>query len=705
MQIERLCHRRRDPLPAAPFRRRAWLVQRDLPGRALCRASASTHCSCRTINPCRVCRGRCVGCISSARRTPRPSSCACCRARCSDVAVDLRRGSASYGRWCSAHLSAEGGEQLFIPRGFAHGFLTLAPDTAVQYKVDDVYAPECDTGLLWDDADLAIAWPLDGTRPHLSDKDMTLPRFCRFRHALRPRDAMSRTFLVTGGAGFIGSAVVRHLIARTDHRVCVVDKLTYAGNLDNLTPVARDPRFRLIQADICDAAAMGADVADAAAGRGDASCGGKSCRSLDRRPRRLHRDERNGHVRVAAGRARALAEPPPPMLAPPSASTTSRRMKSSAPSAREDRFTETSPYAPNSPYSASKAASDHLLRAWHHTFGLPTILSNCSNNYGPYHFPEKLIPLAILNALEGKAIPVYGDGANVRDWLYVEDHAAALVLIAERGRIGDSYNVGGRSERSNLEVLEQICALVDAHAPHAARGACKNLINFVPDRPGHDRRYAIDATKLERELGWTQGEDVRHRPRQDRALVHPQCRLVGTHPLGRLPRRAARDVARERAAARLRRRRPARARGSGASQDVATPRDRTDAARLPTSPMRRLSPRRSPTLNPALFSTPPPIPRSTRRKPTRPQPLPATSPGPRRSRRRRRQRTSRSFTSRPITCSTGASPVPIARTMLWRRSASTVARRRQAKPPCAPQCPGISSSVRRGFTASTAVIS
>jgi dTDP-glucose 4,6-dehydratase len=165
-------------------------------------------------------------------------------------------------------------------------------------------------------------------------------------------------------------------------------------------------------------------------------------------------------------------------------------------------FSETSPYQPNSPYSASKAASDHLARAWHHTYGLPVVLSNCSNNYGPYHFPEKLIPLMILNALEGKELPVYGSGANVRDWLHVEDHARALALIAERGRVGESYNVGGSAERSNLEVVEAICALMDELAPDAAIGPRGKLIRFVADRPGHDQRYAIDAGKIERELGW-----------------------------------------------------------------------------------------------------------------------------------------------------------------------------------------------------------
>jgi dTDP-glucose 4,6-dehydratase len=315
---------------------------------------------------------------------------------------------------------------------------------------------------------------------------------------------MSGRFLVTGGAGFIGSAVVRHLIENTPHEVLVVDKLTYAGNLDNLASVTASERYRFAQADICDARDM-RDLVNgfrphvlmhlAAESHVDRSIDGpgefiqtnvlgtftllQAALSLWRT---LKGDERGGfrfhHV------------------------STDEVFGSLGP---DGFFTEETPYSPNSPYSASKASSDHLVRAWHHTYGLPVVLSNCSNNYGPYHFPEKLIPLVTLNALEGKPVPVYGDGSNVRDWLYVEDHARALQLIAERGRVGESYNVGGHNERTNVDVVRKICALVDEFVPDP-QGLRERLITFVGDRPGHDLRYAIDAAKIERDLGWRPSE-------------------------------------------------------------------------------------------------------------------------------------------------------------------------------------------------------
>ena len=310
-----------------------------------------------------------------------------------------------------------------------------------------------------------------------------------------------KRYLVTGGAGFIGSAVVRHLIRQTPHQVLVVDKLTYAGNRDNLEPVSNDPRLAFLQADIGDQAAMRQAFAEfrpdivmhlAAESHVDRSIDGPAAFS-----------ETNivGSfvlLQEALRYWRAL---------PPGEQASFRFHQISTDevfgSLGEDGlFSETSPYQPNSPYSASKAVSDHLVRAWHHTYGLPVVLSNCSNNYGPYHFPEKLIPLMILNALEGKELPVYGSGAQVRDWLHVEDHARALALIAESGRIGESYNVGGSAERSNLEVVKAICALMDELVPDSAIGPRESLIRFVADRPGHDQRYAIDASKIERELGW-----------------------------------------------------------------------------------------------------------------------------------------------------------------------------------------------------------
>jgi dTDP-glucose 4,6-dehydratase len=311
---------------------------------------------------------------------------------------------------------------------------------------------------------------------------------------------MSR-FLVTGGAGFIGSAVVRHLIRETAHEVLVVDALTYAGNLDNLEPVSNDPRYRFLKADIGDLAAMRGALADfrpdvvmhlAAESHVD--------RSIDGPGAFIQTNVVGTFTLLQAVLDHWRGLPATEQAAFRFHHVSTDEVFGSL--GAEGHFTETTPYQPNSPYSASKAASDHLVRAWRHTYGLPTLLSNCSNNYGPYHFPEKLIPLMILNALEGKALPVYGDGSNVRDWLFVEDHARALVTIGERGRPGESYNVGGKAERSNLQVVHAICALVDRLSPDAAIGPRESLIAFVADRPGHDRRYAIDAAKIEAELGW-----------------------------------------------------------------------------------------------------------------------------------------------------------------------------------------------------------
>ncbi|MEN5084184.1 dTDP-glucose 4,6-dehydratase [Bosea sp. TWI1241] len=324
---------------------------------------------------------------------------------------------------------------------------------------------------------------------------------------------MSRRYLVTGGAGFIGSAVVRHLIAQTPHRVLVVDKLTYAGNLDNLAPVDGDPRFSFLQADIGDAEAMRRAFA---AFRPDVVMNLAAESHVDRSidgPAAFIETNIGGTfvlLQESLRHWRALPEAERAGFRFHHVSTDEVFGSLGA----QGLFTESSPYQPTSPYSASKAASDHLVRAWHHTYGLPVLLSNCSNNYGPYHFPEKLIPLMILNALEGAPLPVYGDGANVRDWLHVEDHARALALIAERGRPGESYNVGGRAERSNLEVVTAICALMDELAPDPAIGPRTDLIRFVADRPGHDRRYAIDASHIERELGWRPQESFESGLRQ-----------------------------------------------------------------------------------------------------------------------------------------------------------------------------------------------
>lgn len=308
--------------------------------------------------------------------------------------------------------------------------------------------------------------------------------------------------LVTGGAGFIGSAVLRHLMARGNYRVINVDKLTYAGTLTSLTSIEGRPDYHFSRTDVCDEAAVTALLENfkpdaimhlAAESHVDRSIDGpgifvetnvvgtyrllnaalgywRQLKGEKKRHFRFHHvstDEVFGDLPFDGG-----------------------------------LFTEETPYAPSSPYSASKAASDHFVRAWHDTYGLPVVISNCSNNYGPYHFPEKLIPLTILNALAGEPLPVYGKGENIRDWLYVEDHARALELILRSGRIGESYNVGGNSERTNLQVVETICDLLEKKRPLNAKGSYRALISFVADRPGHDRRYAIDASKINRELGW-----------------------------------------------------------------------------------------------------------------------------------------------------------------------------------------------------------
>ena len=316
---------------------------------------------------------------------------------------------------------------------------------------------------------------------------------------------MSKRYLVTGGAGFIGSAVVRHLILEAGAEVFVLDKLTYAGNLDNLADVAANPRFRFGHVDICDGRATREAIAGfkpdsvmhlAAESHVDRSIDGPG-EFIQTNVVGTFTLLQNalGYWRVLDAEAKAAFRF--------HHVSTDEVFGSLGP---EGLFHESTPYDPRSPYSASKAASDHLARAWGHTYGLPVVLSNCSNNYGPRHFPEKLIPLATLNALEGKPIPVYGDGSNVRDWLYVDDHARALRAIVDRGRVGESYNVGGNCERSNLDVVRGVCALIDELAPDAAIGPRAKLVSFVKDRPGHDQRYAIDAGKIKAELGWTPSE-------------------------------------------------------------------------------------------------------------------------------------------------------------------------------------------------------
>jgi dTDP-glucose 4,6-dehydratase len=312
---------------------------------------------------------------------------------------------------------------------------------------------------------------------------------------------MKRTILVTGGAGFIGSALVRHLLRETGHRVVNVDKLTYAGNLDSLDEVLPHPDYAFKQVDICDGAALAEvferhrpDVVMHLAAESHVD------RSIDGAAAFIETNVVGTYTLLEAARAHWSRLPEAERSGFRFLHVSTDEVFGSL--GAEGRFSETTPYSPNSPYSASKASSDHLVRAWHHTYGLPVLVSNCSNNYGPYQFPEKLIPVVILNALRGKPIPVYGRGDNVRDWLYVDDHVRALLAIVERGRVGETYAIGGDSERSNLEVVRTICAILDELAPDAEVPEHASLITFVRDRPGHDWRYAIDAGKIRRELGW-----------------------------------------------------------------------------------------------------------------------------------------------------------------------------------------------------------
>lgn len=307
--------------------------------------------------------------------------------------------------------------------------------------------------------------------------------------------------IVTGGAGFIGSAVIRHIIARTDWCVANIDKLTYAGNLHSLGAAYNSQRHRHYQVDIGDRRAVDAILSEV---RPNAilhlAAESHVDRSIDGAAPFIETNIVGTYSLLEAvlGYWRGLGSAARDLFRFQHIST-DEVFGSLGP---EGLFVETTPYQPNSPYSASKAASDHLVRAWHHTYGLPTLTTNCSNNYGPYHFPEKLIPLTIIRALRGDRLPVYGRGQNMRDWLHVEDHATALTEVLMRGRPGEVYNVGGESERRNIDVVTGICRILDEVRPRSGGAPHAELIEFVADRPGHDARYAIDASKLKRELGW-----------------------------------------------------------------------------------------------------------------------------------------------------------------------------------------------------------
>jgi dTDP-glucose 4,6-dehydratase len=305
--------------------------------------------------------------------------------------------------------------------------------------------------------------------------------------------------LVTGGAGFIGSAVVRLAVAR-GHQVVNLDALTYAACLQNVAAIADSPLYAFEHADIRDRAALDRIFA---AHRPDAvmhlAAESHVDRSIDGPGDFIDTNITGTFNMLEAARKYWMAQGRPEGFRFHHISTD--EVFGSLPSDPSVKFTETTAYDPRSPYSASKAASDHLVRAWHETYGLPVVLSNCSNNYGPYHFPEKLIPVVILNALVGKPLPIYGDGSNVRDWLYVEDHADALLLVASQGQVGRSYNIGGENERTNLQLVQTICGILDRLRPRET-GAYADLITFVTDRPGHDARYAIDPSRIRTELGW-----------------------------------------------------------------------------------------------------------------------------------------------------------------------------------------------------------
>ncbi|WP_438012710.1 dTDP-glucose 4,6-dehydratase [Psychrobacter raelei] len=312
--------------------------------------------------------------------------------------------------------------------------------------------------------------------------------------------------LITGGAGFIGSAVVRHIIENTQDEVLNIDKLTYAGNLESLDTISDDPRYHFKQIDICHRQSL----EQAFAGfKPDAimhlAAESHVDRSIDGPAEFIHTNIVGTYTLLEVARQYWQQLD----------TNKKQRFRFHHISTDEvygdledtsDLFTETTPYAPSSPYSASKASSDHLVRAWHRTYGLPVVITNCSNNYGPYHFPEKLIPLVILNALEGKPLPVYGTGNQIRDWLYVEDHARALYKVVTEGVVGETYNIGGHNEKQNIEVVKTICQILDERQPQANGQPYESLITFVKDRPGHDLRYAIDATKIQQELGWTPKE-------------------------------------------------------------------------------------------------------------------------------------------------------------------------------------------------------
>ena len=409
----------------------------------------------------------------------------CTKGSIMDVAVDLRKGSPTYKQWFSIELSAENKRQLFIPKGFAHGFLTLTDDVEVQYKTDEYYAPEYDRSIVYSDKELNIKWGIE--KPILSAKDQNAPLLKDSDVNFEYEEYYIMNIIVTGGAGFIGANFVKYMLKKyPEYKIICLDALTYAGNMETLSDILDNPQFGFVKGNI----ASQKDVFDlfertrpdmvvnfAAESHVD--------RSIDNPRIFLETNIIGTQVLMDACRKYGIKR---------YHQVSTDEVYGDLPLDRPDLFfTEETPIHTSSPYSASKASADLLVLAYYRTFKLPVTISRCSNNYGPYQFPEKLIPLMITRALADEPLPVYGKEENIRDWLYVEDHCSAIDLIIHKGREGEVYNIGGHNERTNLEVVKAILRVLNKP---------ESLITFVKDRPGHDMRYAIDPAKIHNELGW-----------------------------------------------------------------------------------------------------------------------------------------------------------------------------------------------------------